>query len=207
MPYRSPVLVQCRPCSNRTISPTRQVHSSKPAAFCCSGRVWQTDGQKQTSYHYTDPPLHTMQAVPINIYRAITQSTLAGSCPAWACRSWRERVSAIACTRPRRWGHPRTHSQTHPSIASQWMNQSIHELVSQSVDRYKSIRPSIKNPTNWVPVTAGIDAVQMMLMQRYLRILKTVDLDSDSASLSALLLLSSGSTKSGSLCNIIFFYK
>ena len=86
--------------------------------------------------------------MPINIYWATTQSTLAGSCQAWACRSWwccwRGRVSAVACTRPRRWGRPRIHSQTHPSIANQRKNQSIHQPVSQSVDQYQSIHPSIK---------------------------------------------------------------
>ena len=41
-----------RPCSNRSISPTRRAHSSKPAARCCSGRTGQTDGRTDTG------PLH-----------------------------------------------------------------------------------------------------------------------------------------------------
>ena len=42
------------PCSNRSISPARGAHSSKPAAHCCSGRqMKQTDGR--TPYRYRDP--------------------------------------------------------------------------------------------------------------------------------------------------------
>jgi len=37
-----------RPCSNRSISPTRRAHSSKPAARCCSGRTGQTDRRTDT---------------------------------------------------------------------------------------------------------------------------------------------------------------
>jgi len=33
-----------RPCSNRSISPTRRAHSSKPVARCCSWRMEQTNG-------------------------------------------------------------------------------------------------------------------------------------------------------------------
>ena len=33
------------PCSNRSISPARRAHSSKPAARCCSRRMGETDGQ------------------------------------------------------------------------------------------------------------------------------------------------------------------
>jgi len=39
------VLLRRRPCSNRSISPTRRAHSSKHAARCCSGRMGQTDGR------------------------------------------------------------------------------------------------------------------------------------------------------------------
>ena len=52
MPCCGFVLLQCHPCSNRSISPTRRAHSSKPAARCCSGRMGQTDRQTNTM------PLH-----------------------------------------------------------------------------------------------------------------------------------------------------
>jgi len=34
-----------QPCSNRSISPGRRAHSSKPAAAACGGRMGQTDGR------------------------------------------------------------------------------------------------------------------------------------------------------------------
>jgi len=48
-PCYGPVLLR----RNRSISPTRRTHSSKPAALCCSGRMGQTDGQ--SPYRYIDP--------------------------------------------------------------------------------------------------------------------------------------------------------
>ena len=40
-----------RPCSNRSISPARRAHSSKPAARCCSGRyTGQTNGWTPCRY-------------------------------------------------------------------------------------------------------------------------------------------------------------
>ena len=44
-PCCGPVLLRHRPCSSRSISPTRRAHSSKPAARFCSGGIGQTDGQ------------------------------------------------------------------------------------------------------------------------------------------------------------------
>ena len=51
----------CGPCSNRSISPIRRAHSSKPAARCCSRWVDQTDGR--TLYRFIDPATHTI--VPV----------------------------------------------------------------------------------------------------------------------------------------------
>jgi len=63
------VLLRRRPCSNRSISPTRRAHSSKHAARCCSGRMGQTDRRTdrrthgRTPYRFMDPAPHTMQPV------------------------------------------------------------------------------------------------------------------------------------------------
>ena len=45
-PCCGPVLLRHRPCSSRSISPTRRAHSSKPAARFCSGGIGQTDGRR-----------------------------------------------------------------------------------------------------------------------------------------------------------------
>jgi len=51
---------ECRPCSNRSISPTRRV----PGLL-----LWAHAGtDRQTPYHYIDPAPKTMQAVPISLW-------------------------------------------------------------------------------------------------------------------------------------------
>ena len=57
------MLLRRRPCSNRSISPNRRAHSSKPAARCCSRRIGQTD--ERTSHRLIEPVAHTMRVVPI----------------------------------------------------------------------------------------------------------------------------------------------
>jgi len=54
-PHSPAAAAERRLCSNRSISPTRRAHSSKPAARCCSGRMGQRDGQtdRQTDRHRT----------------------------------------------------------------------------------------------------------------------------------------------------------
>jgi len=54
-------------CSNRLISAACLAHTSRPAA--AGLLMWAyagTDGQ--TLYHFLDPALHTMQAVPVKTY-------------------------------------------------------------------------------------------------------------------------------------------
>ena len=60
-----------RPRSNRSISPARRAHGSKPAAAVCDGRlIRQTDGQTdgRTPYRYADSPPRAMLAVAITHY-------------------------------------------------------------------------------------------------------------------------------------------
>ena len=57
------MLLRRRPCSNRSISPPRRAHSSKPVARCCSGRMGQIDGW--TPYRFVDSAPHTVRAVRI----------------------------------------------------------------------------------------------------------------------------------------------
>jgi len=47
------------PCSNRSISPARRAHSSKPAARCCSGQMGQTDGRTDGHRTVTQTLPHT----------------------------------------------------------------------------------------------------------------------------------------------------
>ena len=66
------VLLRRRPCSNRSISPTRRAHSSKHAARCCSGRMGQTDRRThgRTPYRFMDPAPHTMQPVQTKVKKS-----------------------------------------------------------------------------------------------------------------------------------------
>ena len=58
------VTAERRPCSNRSISPARRAHSSKPAAAAC-GRHGCRKTDRRTPDSFIDPAPHTMQAVSI----------------------------------------------------------------------------------------------------------------------------------------------
>ena len=59
----APCCCGARPCSNRSISPTRRAHSSKPAASYCSGRMARTDGR--TPHRCVYPAPYTMRTLPV----------------------------------------------------------------------------------------------------------------------------------------------
>jgi len=57
------VLLQRRPCSSQSISPTHWVHSSKPTARCCS--KWNRQTDRRTPYHFTDLARHAMRTITV----------------------------------------------------------------------------------------------------------------------------------------------
>ena len=65
MHCRGSVLLRHQPCSNRSISPARWAHSSKPAAG---------EWDRRTPYHYIDPAPHSIRAVPIKPHFSLTQT-------------------------------------------------------------------------------------------------------------------------------------
>jgi len=82
-----------RLCSNRSISPVRWAHSSKPTVAACGGRMlWQTYGRTdgRTPNSCIDTARHTMRAVPImhkTIVGLLTSRQLRQSTRPSMCRS------------------------------------------------------------------------------------------------------------------------
>ena len=92
------VAAECRPCSNRSISPARRAHSSKPAARCCSVRsINGTDERtdRKTERRWDTVPLHRpcriMRPVPIT-YLCLYRLHMAQLMPLPLTVSWFSKI-------------------------------------------------------------------------------------------------------------------